>query len=135
MSHIDYSSDLPKHFVRTRGWLPACQQQVQAVANRTKRIPLRYFTFCAAEAIDVFMLERAGIIRRSEVSGRLEGVYFCERNAEDFGIIAGLIGSPDQGFQGEFEKIVLFQEDDETKGSSRNKFPFCGFSFWRQPVS
>lgn len=118
MVRIDYASDLPKHFVRTHCWLPACRQQATAVKNRTKHIPLRYFTFCAADAIDVFMLERAGVIQRKEASGRLEGVYFCERDPEDFGIIAGLIGSPEQGFQGEFDKIVLFEEDDETVGCS-----------------
>lgn len=112
--HINYERDPLKHFVRKEGWLTAAKQQKHVIRNRSKRIPLRYFTFCAAEAIDVFMLEREGIINRSAKTGRLEGVYFCEKDLQSFGIIADLIGSPENGFQGEFEKIVLFKDDDET---------------------
>ena len=112
--HINYERDPLKHFVRKEGWLTAAKQQKHVIRNRSKRIPLRYFTFCAAEAIDVFMLEREGIINRSVETGRLEGVYFCEKDLQSFGIIADLIGSPENGFQGEFEKIVLFEDDDET---------------------
>ncbi len=118
MSHIDYEIDIPKHYVRRYGWLDASKQQKLAVRKRSKRIPLRYFTFCAAAAIDVFMLEREGILQRSDKTGRLEGVYFCEKNEESFGTIADLIGSPTQGFQGEFEKIVLFEDDEETEGKN-----------------
>ncbi len=116
MSHIDYSSDILKHFVRRNGWLPACKEQSHTIRNRSQKIPLRYFTFCATQAIDVYMLEREGILRRSTQTGRLEGVYFCEKDPEDFGKIANLIGSPDQGFLGDFEKIVLFEDDEDTRG-------------------
>ena len=118
MSHINFETDPLKHYVRRYGWLKATKQQKQAISKRSKRIPLRYFTFCAAEAIDVFMLELEGILKRSEKTGRLEGVYFCEKDPEPFGRIADLIGSPQQGFQGAFEKIVLFQDDKETEGKT-----------------
>jgi len=62
------------------------------------------------------MLERAGVLTRAESTGRLEGVYFCEQSETDFGTIQDLIGSPEQGFLGEFDKIVLFKDDDETTG-------------------
>ena len=113
---INFETDPLKHYVRKYGWLAAARQQKQAIRNRLNKIPLRYFTFCAAEAIDVCMLEREGILGRSRDTGRLEGVYFCEANDESFGIIADLIGSPQQGFQGQFEKIVLFEDDQETEG-------------------
>ena len=113
---INFETDPLKHYVRRYGWLPAAQEQKRAIKNRSKRIPLRYFTFCAAGAIDVFMLEREGILKRSEETGRLEGVYFCEENDENFGIIADLIGKPENGFLGTFEDIVLFEEDEETDG-------------------
>ena len=116
--HINYETDPLKHYVRKHGWLTAARQQKHVIKNRSKRIPLRYFTFCAAEAIDVFMLEREGILERSEDTGRLEGVYFCEVDLNNFGIIADLIGSPEQGFQGEFERIVLFEDDEKTTGKS-----------------
>ncbi len=116
MSKIDYGSDILKHYVRLNGWLPACKSQKKAVRRRNKKIPLKYFTFCAAEAIDVFMLERQSVLKRTEETGRLENVYFCEGDEEAFGRIADLIGSPTQGFLGAFEKIVLFEDDEETKG-------------------
>ena len=115
---INYEKDLLKHFVRNDGWLKAVEQQKKAIENRLEEIPLRYFTLCAAQAIDVFMLERKGILNRSEETGRLEGVYFCERNDESFGKIASLIGSPENGFHGTFEDIVLFKDDQNTIGKS-----------------
>lgn len=114
MTHIDYKTDIAKHYVRRNGWLPACKNQASVIRKRLKKVPLRYFTFCAADAIDVFMLARERIIERSPQTGRLEGVFFCERDEDDFGKIAELIGSPEQGFQGDFEKIVLFQDDADT---------------------
>ena len=116
MSQIDFATDTLKHYVRRCGWLAAAKDQKYAISRRSKRIPLRYFTFCAEEAIDVFMLVHEGIIERSEQTGRLEGVYFCEQDDSKFGIIADLIGSPAQGFPGPFEKIVLFEDDEETEG-------------------
>ena len=118
MSQIDFERDPLKHYVRRCGWLIAAKNQKRAIRRRSKRIPLRYFTFCAAEAIDVFMLEREGILNRSEETGRLEGVYFCEKDLDKFGIIANLIGSPEQGFRGPFDKIVLFEDDEETEGKT-----------------
>jgi len=107
MTYINYENDLPKHYVRRYGWLEAAKQQKRAIRTRS----MRYFTFCAAGAIDVFMLERAEILKRSATTEWLEGVYFCEKNEEDFGRIADFIGSPEQGFQGDFADIVLFEDD------------------------
>jgi hypothetical protein len=98
-----------------RGWLPASEQQKNNTKRHWDKAPFKYFTFCASQAIDVFMLERYGVLRRL-ASGRLEGVYFCERDLDAFGEIARLIGSPEQGFLGDFEDIVLFEDDDETRG-------------------
>lgn len=116
---IEYNKDIPKHYVRKFGWLPACQQQLAAIRKGKRQIsktPLRYFTFCAAEAIDVFLLEKHRVLRRSQETKRLEEVFFCERDEDAYGRIAGLIGSFEQGFLGEFDKIVLFEDDEETKG-------------------
>ena len=118
MSNINFETDTLKHYVRRCGWLTAAKDQKYAISRRSKRIPLRYFTFCAAGAIDVFMLVREGILERSEQTGRLESVYFCEQDVNQFGIIADLIGSPENGFRDSFEKIVLFKEDEETEGKT-----------------
>ena len=113
---INYDTDPLKHYVRRHGWLTTAREQKQAIKNRSKRIPLRYFTFCAANAIDIFMLEREGILKGSEDIAPMEGVYFCEKNFEDFETIAKLIGSAQRGFQGSFEDIVLFKDDEKTMG-------------------
>lgn len=113
---IDFETDPLKHYVRRHGWLAAAKRQKWTIRKRSKKIPLRYFTFCASKAIDVFMLEREGILKRSGETGRLEGVYFCEENDEDFGRIADLIGNPENGFLGTFEDIVLFEDDKDTDG-------------------
>ncbi len=120
MSHINFKEDPLKHYVRKNGWLKAAKQQKQVIRRRSKRIPLRYFTFCAVEAIDVFMLELEGILKRSKQTGHLEGVYFCERDPVDYTRISNLLGLKAQGFLGKFEKIVLFEDDDDTRGKTRN---------------
>src|SRR5262249_32670090 len=98
---------------RMHGWRPTCT----ATYGRRLKRPVRYFTFCAASAIDVFMLERAGILRR-DGEMRLVSTFFCERDPADFAEISRLIGSAEQGFQGAFEEIILFTESDSTRGLS-----------------
>ena len=73
MNHINFKEDTLKHYVRKNGWLTAAKEQKYAIRRRSKQIPLRYFTFCAVEAIDVFMLELEGIlikIRKDRISRR-----------------------------------------------------------------
>lgn len=121
MPNINYEKDILKHFVRRDGWLPASQEQLRRISGGKRQLnkePLKYFTFCAAHAIDVFMLEKEKVLKRDKTTGRLNGVYFCEDDPEDFGKIAGLIGSPDQGFLGDFQEIVLFEEDEDTSDRS-----------------
>ena len=118
LSNIDYRTDLPKHAIRTELWLPACLAQKNSIRRHMDSVPLKYFTFCAAEAIDVFMLERAHVLRRSPTTNRLEGVYFCENKGIAFGQIARLIDSQAQGFLGDFEKIVLFEDNERTQGKT-----------------
>ena len=47
-----------------------------------------------------------------------ENTYFCEKDPEDFNDISRLIGAHEQGFLGGFEEMILFEEDEETKGLS-----------------
>ncbi len=108
---INYETDVIKHYVRLNGWLPSCRRR----KTKVKRRPFRYFTFCAASAVDVFMLERDGILKRTQ-EGLLEATYFCEQDAEQFEEIVNLIGTRGQGLLGKFEEIVLFKETSETNG-------------------
>lgn len=113
---VDYLTDNKKHFIRKNLWLPACVKQRELAGRHLAKVPLRYFTFCAEEAIDVFMLARERILPRQPETGRLEGVYFCEADEIAFSRIAGLVGSPERGFLGDFTKIVLFEDDPDTTG-------------------
>ena len=117
---INYDTDIAKHYVRKEGWLDACRNQYNYVStqiNRKRRKqPFTYFTFCAVSAVDVFMLEMSHLLKRDNISGRLENVYFCEKDKRQFQKIEGLFGRNEAGFLGDFAKIVLFQDDDETRG-------------------
>lgn len=107
-----------KHYVRYRGWLPACEHrwrlvdaQVRSRGN-ARTVPLKYFTFCAADAVDVFMLVQAGVIPEAVRSRGFETVYFCEEDELEYERIVSLIGQ--NGFQGKFQDIVLFEDDELT---------------------
>lgn len=108
---VDYEADPIKHYVRSRGWRHPCRMR----ANKVKRRPVRYFTFCASGAIDVFMLEHAGVLSR-DPDGHLEATYFCEQDAETFQAIATLVQTREEGFLGRFEDIILFKESQDTIG-------------------
>ncbi|WP_165226413.1 hypothetical protein [Aquisphaera insulae] len=123
MSRIDYDTDIVKHFVRYDGWLQALKYRHQAVRRaingKRRTQPMNYFTFCASSAIDVFMLERAKLLKRDRSSGRLENVYYCEADEQEFAKIASLLGSGEAGFMEKFEDFVLFRDDNHTRGKSR----------------
>src|SRR5438309_1955133 len=78
---LNYETDVIKHYVRLVGWLPASNQRKSAVGSGR---PVRYFTFCAASAVDVFMLEREEVIRRNVEDGVLQETYYCEFDPPDF---------------------------------------------------
>lgn len=109
---LNYDRDLTKHYVRFYGWLPAMKHRAQRNGDHA----FRYLTFCAAEAIDVFLIEKEIPLSRDAATLRLSGVYFCERRQEDFPKIADLIGSEEQGFLGEFADIILFEDTEKTSG-------------------
>jgi len=107
---IDYENDLLKHFVRTNGWLPVCERRLKAIRQKQDR-RLRYFTFCAVQAIDVLMLDVAKVIRRSETK-RFDTVFFFDKDEssvfETRKRIPGAIGFP-----GNFVEVVLLDEPDD----------------------
>jgi hypothetical protein len=109
-----YGDDLLKHHVRMEAWLPCCQRRLNLIRQDTtvsRQRRLRYFTFCAVGAIDVLMLDVAGVIRPSD-GGRFDTVVFFDRNARDVldtqKSIPGAIGFP-----GDFIQVVLLDDPDE----------------------
>ena len=111
---LNYDSDPPKHYVRINGWLPAALDQLDRSAHLKR--PIAYFTFCASNAIDVFLFLNEGILRRNPETGIIENAYFCEKKAVEFTRITDLFGASEPGFLGDFTDILLFEDDAETVG-------------------
>ena len=112
-TRLDWSTDVIKHYVRRQAWLPAALDQVEASRN-SGREP-KYLTFCAAEAIDVFLFLKEGVLTRNPETDRVLNTYFCEQNEQDFNEISQLIGAHDQGFFGDFKDMMLFEDDEQTQ--------------------
>lgn len=111
---IDWDGDVVKHYVRRQAWLPAAISQMEACESANRKP--KYLTFCAAEAIDVFLFLMEGILSRDPQTDTVLDTYFCEKNAGDFNAISQLIGPHEQGFLGDFQDMMLFEDDEETVG-------------------
>jgi hypothetical protein len=126
-NYFEFETDLLKHYVRTHGWLPSCRRRLRAIRAQNpkgKQRRLRYFTFCAAGAVDVLMLDVARIIRRSS-SDKFDSVVFFDRTSEAVSEtqknIPGAIGFP-----GDFTTIVLLNDaadDDVVDDPLRSALP------------
>jgi hypothetical protein len=110
-----YEDCLLKHYIRTQVWLPICKNRKKVVmsarAKKARERRLRYFTFCAAGAIDVLTLDVEKVIKPSE-NGWFDVVCFFDRN-EEYVVetqkrIPGAVGFP-----GNFTKIALLHDLEE----------------------
>ena len=88
-------------------WLPAAQEQIQST-QAAGRSP-KYLTFCAANAVDVFLFLQEGVLQRDPETDVVLGTYFCEKYPAEFNEITQLIGASEQGFLGNFEEMILFR--------------------------
>ena len=111
---LNWDTDVVKHYIRRAAWLPALIAQ-SADSKSTGRKP-KYLTFCAAQAIDVFLFLREGLLTRDTDTDSVLNTYFCEKDATGFNTISQLIGAHEQGFFGDFQDMILFEEDELTKG-------------------
>ncbi|HWZ42487.1 MAG TPA: hypothetical protein VNW97_03380 [Candidatus Saccharimonadales bacterium] len=100
-----------KHFVRIHGWLPAGRRRLKHLQSQRKSRRLRYFTFCAAGAIDVLMLDIANIVRRS-TSGKFDSVVFFDKNPEAVNETQKNIPGSN-GFPADFTSLVLATDPEE----------------------
>lgn len=119
MSDIDYDTYYVKHCVRYYGWLPAAKKFNAELRRRS----LKYLTLCARQAIDVFMLEMHKLLLRDE-SGNLPNVVICEKGKNAAMEILNLVRPPlkEAIFQGALQDILLFQDDEHTRGLSPGQY-------------
>lgn len=115
MSNIDFDTHYPKHCARYYGWLPASKAYQEQIGGK----PLKYFTLCARQAIDVFMLELEGVLSRDD-NRKLPNVVICEKEPKDAADIFKLVRPPlrEAILVGKLEEILLFEDTQETRGRS-----------------
>ncbi|MCK4830039.1 hypothetical protein KA005_80715 [bacterium] len=115
MTDIDLDKNYPKHCARYYGWLPASR----TFQKQIKKTSLKYFTLCAKQAIDVFMLELEKVLVRDK-NRKLPDVIICEKIPSCAVEIFKLVRPPlkEAILVGELEKILTFQETEETRGLS-----------------
>lgn len=109
MSDFAFEDCLLKHYIRKEVWVPFCRERlkkIRAAAKKEKQARrLRYFTFCAVGALDVLLLDRERIIRRSS-NDEFDTVFFFDTNEES--VIETRKRIPGaNGFPGDFSDIVL----------------------------
>lgn len=110
-STFNHEDCLLKHHVRKNGWLPICKERLKTIKTAKRGRRLKYFTFCATGAIDVFMLLKENVLKKSR-KDRFDTVYFFELDPENVSKTQNTIpGSI--GFPGNFTEIVSFGEDVE----------------------
>lgn len=123
----DYDTDVVKHYVRRKGWLQPfisiSKKAERDFKNNKRDQRFKYLTFCAKNAVDVFMLEKEGVLYRDPNSKRLVNVFFCEERDEDFVTIRNLIGSENQGFYGNFGKLIFEDYSTISLPSEDEEFP------------
>jgi len=113
MGTFKYERDLLKHFIRTDGWLPLCRQRRRTIRHKVtaKNLrDLRYFTFCAAGAIDVLMLDVHNVLNPTDQG--FETVVFFDKDQES--VIETQTRIPGAvGFVGDFIKLVTALDSDD----------------------
>jgi hypothetical protein len=106
---------LLKHYIRKNVWLPYCRERLKKIraAAKPKNNPrrLRYFTFCAVGALDVLLLDREKIIRKSNTS-EFDTVFFFDKDNEAVVETQKRIPGAN-GFPGDFVKIVQQATDGD----------------------
>ncbi len=115
---INYDEHYTKHCVRYYGWLPAGKEFMLGIRGR----PIKYFTLCAEQAIDIFMFELAGILRRDS-GGMLPNVTICEAREDLASRICNLVKPPlrDAVLVGELEDIFNFENTPATQNRSSDE--------------
>ena len=94
-----------KQFVRWQGWLPLALLRKTKINHSGRKGPLRYFTLCGPEALDVLYLASQGVL---DFDGRgYPGVVFCESDSACLAETLSRLGRPLHYFPDRLENVVL----------------------------
>ncbi|MCJ7635270.1 hypothetical protein MUP77_23135 [Candidatus Bathyarchaeota archaeon] len=95
--------DPEKHYVRRMGWVEYSKKRLQTLNEQERPYGLRYFTLCGAEAIDVILMKKEGLIKDD---GRgFPSVYYLESHYHSFASAKSLLGRT-RGMNKSFEDAV-----------------------------
>jgi len=119
MNGPDWDTRYSKHYVRRDGWLPASKEYIQ----KTGKSVVKYFTLCDVHAIDIFMLEMAGILPR-DGNGKLPNVVICEGDWNKVPIINRLVKPPleEAIIPESLEDLIAFEDDEYTRTTPLNTY-------------
>jgi hypothetical protein len=109
---MGWDSYYSKHCARFYGWLPATKKFT--ADKKTKK--LKYLSLCDTNAIDIFMLEMAGVLTRDE-NQFLTDVIICEKDSDKIPEIIQVVRPPlkEAIIQGKIQKLLLFEDDAQTR--------------------
>ena len=117
MPDFVFEECLLKHYIRKEVWLPFCRDRLKSIRAAAKQSKdsrrLRYFTFCAIGALDVLLLDREKVIRKSSTD-EFDTVFFFDTN-EDSVIETRKRIPGANGFPGDFADIVLQAIDGDAE--------------------
>jgi hypothetical protein len=105
----DYDNHPEKHYVRYLGWTPVSKNYRQRNSNK----PPKYFTLCAKQALDIFTLEKEGILQR-DGNKNLPNVTVCEKDDSDAAEIFKVVRPPLKNaiIIGLLEELILYDESN-----------------------
>ena len=111
MSDPDWDTYYCKHAARLYGWLPAAVEYRQDV----NKAIIKYFTLPDIPAIDIFMLEQAGVLQRDQ-NGLLPHVVICEEDERKVADIERVVRPPirEAIINASLQDVLTFQDDPLT---------------------
>lgn len=101
-----------KHCARYYGWLPASKEFKKRIGDKK----VKYLTLCDVTALDIFMLEKEGVLKR-DANKYLSDVFICEMKEGSIPEIFEVVRPPlkEAIIQGKIEQLLIFQDDAETR--------------------
>jgi len=111
MSNPDWDTYYCKHAARLHGWLPAALEYHQELNQAV----IKYFTLPDIPAIDIFMLEQAGVLKRDQ-NGLLPHVVICEEDERKVADIERVVRPPirEAIINASLQDVLTFQDDPLT---------------------